>query len=141
MVFFNKSKKQHLERRQKTWFDTQWKHAMAWLYGFICFFDFFLAPVYWPIILHADKQTVVQWAPITLQGGGLFHVAMASVLGITAWWNGARGGYNPNEYQGNYRQPYQEPYRINNRSVPLPDTDNEDADQTRKPYVDPEKRM
>jgi hypothetical protein len=26
-----------------------------------------------------------QWVPITLQGGGLFHVAMGAVLGVTAY--------------------------------------------------------
>jgi hypothetical protein len=28
------------------------------------------------------------WKPLTLEGSGLFHVAMGAVLGVTAWTRG-----------------------------------------------------
>jgi len=31
------------------------------------------------------KQPLSQWMPLTLQGAGLFHIAMGAVLGITAF--------------------------------------------------------
>ena len=33
----------------------------------------------------AANDAFRQWVPITLQGGGLFHVAMGGVLGVTAY--------------------------------------------------------
>lgn len=28
------------------------------------------------------------WSPLTLQGAGLFHLAMGAILGVTAWSRG-----------------------------------------------------
>jgi len=36
----------------------------------------------------ASNDAFRQWVPITLQGGGLFHVAMGAVLGVAAWSRG-----------------------------------------------------
>jgi len=38
-------------------------------------------------LLHAVLHTanMVQWQPLTLQGAGLFHIAMGAVLGIAAF--------------------------------------------------------
>ena len=33
----------------------------------------------------ASNDAFRQWVPITLQGGGLFHVAMGAVLGVSAY--------------------------------------------------------
>jgi hypothetical protein len=30
-------------------------------------------------------QVAMQWQPLTLQGAGLYHVAMGAVIGVTAW--------------------------------------------------------
>lgn len=59
---------------------------MGWMYMFICMFDFVIAPILWSIIQtigHGSVQT--QWQPLTLQGAGLFHMAMGAVLGIAAF--------------------------------------------------------
>ncbi len=46
----------------------------------------------------AANDAFRQWVPITLQGGGLFHVAMGAVLGVSAYGrtqeklNGAAAG-------------------------------------------------
>jgi hypothetical protein len=42
----------------------------------------------WAIIQVAAKQTVTQWNPLTLQGAGLYHVAMGAILGVAAWSRG-----------------------------------------------------
>lgn len=59
---------------------------MGWLYMFVCLFDFVLAPIMWSVLQslsHGSVQT--QWQPLTLQGAGLFHMAMGAVLGIAAF--------------------------------------------------------
>jgi formate hydrogenlyase subunit 3/multisubunit Na+/H+ antiporter MnhD subunit len=57
---------------------------MAWLYFTICLFDFIVGPVLWAII-QQDAKTITQWVPLTSRGGGLFHMAMMAIVGITAW--------------------------------------------------------
>ena len=53
---------------------------------FVCFFDFVAAPILWSLLQALDKGTVnVQWQPLTLQGAGLFHIAMGAVLGLAAY--------------------------------------------------------
>ena len=46
----------------------------------------FTAVQFWEV--SAANDAFRQWAPITLQGGGLFHVAMGAVLGVSAWSRG-----------------------------------------------------
>lgn len=57
---------------------------MAWLYFSICLFDFILGPVFWALI-QQDAKTITQWVPLTSRGGGLFHMAMMAIIGISAW--------------------------------------------------------
>ena len=51
----------------------------------VCVFDFVLAPVLWSMLQAVFHGGInVQWQPLTLQGAGLFHIAMGAVLGIAA---------------------------------------------------------
>lgn len=65
---------------------------MAIMYMCVCIFDFVLFPVMFTIVqfweTEAANDAFRQWQPITLLGGGLFHVAMGAVLGVTAWSRG-----------------------------------------------------
>ena len=71
---------------QDTWIDKKWRPVMAWLYMVTCAFDFIIAPILWSIIQAAQAGNVtLQWAPLTLQGAGLFHLAMGAVVGVNAW--------------------------------------------------------
>jgi hypothetical protein len=61
------------------------KQKEGWMYMSVCMFDFMIAPILWSLIqaaFHGSIQT--QWQPLTLQGAGLFHIAMGAVLGIAA---------------------------------------------------------
>jgi hypothetical protein len=51
----------------------------------ICFFDMVIFPILWALIQSLSHQQLVQWNPLTLQGAGLFHIAMGAVLGIAAF--------------------------------------------------------
>lgn len=67
-------------------FHKKWRPAMAWSYMVICVFDFIVAPILWSILQASYKGNVTEaWTPLTLQGAGLFHLAMGAILGVTAW--------------------------------------------------------
>jgi hypothetical protein len=73
----------------ETWMNNKWRPAMAWMYMFICILDFAVFPVLWSALqANFGGSVVTAWNPLTLQGAGLFHMAMGAVLGITAWSRG-----------------------------------------------------
>lgn len=87
------------EKKKEDWMNSKWRPAMGWLYMFVCFFDFVLAPILWSLVQALYKGGVnVQWQPLTLQGAGLFHISMGAVLGLAAYGrtqeklNGANNG-------------------------------------------------
>ncbi len=74
------------EKKKEDWMNSKWRPMMGWMYMFVCFFDFVIAPVMWSILQALDKGSVnTQWQPLTLQGAGLFHIAMGAVIGISAY--------------------------------------------------------
>lgn len=59
---------------------------MGWSYMLTCICDFILFPIGWSLLQAVKSGTItLQWQPITLQGAGLYHVAMGAVLGIAAF--------------------------------------------------------
>ena len=72
--------------KDEDWMQKKWRPAMGWMYMVVCTCDFVIFPVLWSI-LHAVLHTanMAQWNPLTLQGAGLFHLAMGAVLGIAAF--------------------------------------------------------
>jgi hypothetical protein len=77
------------EKKKEDWMNTKWRPAMGWMYMAVCVADFILFPVLWAIIqfweTSAANDAFRQWQPLTLQGAGLFHMAMGAVLGLAAW--------------------------------------------------------
>jgi hypothetical protein len=68
------------------WINNKWRPAMGWLYMLTCFFDFVVFPILWSILQTVQGgQVTSQWQPLTLQGAGLYHIAMGAVLGIAAY--------------------------------------------------------
>lgn len=91
-----------------------WRPFVAYVYLLICLFDFILMPTYVEqtkkdvdlvafyanIQIYKDQPDALQaiinktdprpkrWEPITLQGGGMFHIAMGGILGAAAWTRG-----------------------------------------------------
>jgi hypothetical protein len=65
--------------------NSKWRPMMGWLYMGVCAFDFVLFPILWSALQAVMKVgQITQWQPLTLQGAGLFHIAMGAVLGIAA---------------------------------------------------------
>jgi hypothetical protein len=74
------------EQKKEDWMNSKWRPMMGWMYMVVCTCDFVIFPVLWAL-LHAVLHTanMAQWNPLTLQGAGLFHIAMGAVLGIAAF--------------------------------------------------------
>jgi len=71
------------------WMTSHWRPMMAFVYMLIIIFDFIVGPVFWSVIqLYAGGSISVQWIPLTLGTGGVFHAAMGAVLGISAFTRG-----------------------------------------------------
>jgi len=100
--------RKHLEHRFKKF----WRPIAAYVYLTICIFDFIVAPVwiedsnqmvntaaFAEIRKFNDKDVQMRaldnvdlgnrsWEPLTLKGGGLFHLAFAAILGAAAYTRG-----------------------------------------------------
>jgi hypothetical protein len=74
------------EKKKEDWMNAKWRPMMGWMYMAVCACDFMLFPILWSLhqaINHGQVNS--QWQPLTLQGAGLFHIAMGAVLGIAAY--------------------------------------------------------
>jgi len=66
--------------------NSKWRPMMAVIYMVTCMTDFVIFPVLWSVLQALFHGTVTsQWAPLTLQGAGLYHIAMGAVLGLAAY--------------------------------------------------------
>lgn len=72
-------------KEKEDWMQKKWRPAMGWMYMIICTLDMGVFPILWSILQTVQHQTITQWQPLTLQGAGLFHLAMGAVLGIAAF--------------------------------------------------------
>lgn len=70
---------------QESWVTGMWRPMMGWMYLAVCIMDFIVFPIMWSGLAAVLHDHVTQWAPITLQGAGLFHISMGAILGVTAY--------------------------------------------------------
>jgi len=73
------------EKDNAEWMQKLWRPAMGWMYMLICMADMIVFPVLWALWQGINHVPITQWNPLTLQGAGLFHIAMGAVLGISAF--------------------------------------------------------
>jgi hypothetical protein len=74
------------EQKKEDWMNSKWRPMMGLMYMVVCSFDFVIAPIMWSLLQSFSHGSVnTQWQPLTLQGAGLFHIAMGAVLGIAAY--------------------------------------------------------
>ena len=65
-----------------------WRPMMGWTYMATCVFDFIIGPILYNVLqFYNPGQHLDMWHAITLQGGGLYHIAMGAILGISAYGN------------------------------------------------------
>ena len=105
-------------KKNEDWINTKWRPTMGWMYMAVCICDFVLFPILWSLVqVIGDGKVETQWSPITLQGAGLFHMAMGAILGIAVYGrtqeklNGANNGgiqspvpSTPTTFSGNFSQ-------------------------------------
>jgi len=74
-----------MAKKNDNWMQTLWRPMMGWMYMLICLLDMAVFPVLWALWQGVNHVPITQWNPLTLQGAGLFHIAMGAVLGISAF--------------------------------------------------------
>ena len=72
------------EKKKEDWMNSKWRPMMGWMYMLICTMDMVVFPILWSLLQSVTHTSITQWNPLTLQGAGLFHIAMGAVLGISA---------------------------------------------------------
>lgn len=82
-----------MAKENESWVKTYWRPAMGWLYMAICAFDFIFFPMIdmlLPAILEhwGIHQSYQPWTSLTLQNGGMIHIAFGAILGVAAWSRG-----------------------------------------------------
>jgi len=87
------------EKKKEDWMNSKWRPMMGWMYMLVCTMDFVMFPILWSLLQSVSHGSVnSQWQPLTLQGAGLFHIAMGAVIGVSAYGrtqeklNGANNG-------------------------------------------------
>jgi hypothetical protein len=87
------------EQKKEDWMNSKWRPMMGWMYMVVCIADFVVFPILWSLVqVIGGGRVETQWSPITLNGAGLFHMAMGAILGIAAYGrtqeklNGANNG-------------------------------------------------
>jgi hypothetical protein len=73
------------EQKKEDWMNSKWRPMMGWMYMLVCTMDMVIFPVLWSLLQTSTGTQITQWQPLTLQGAGLFHIAMGAVLGIAAF--------------------------------------------------------
>lgn len=77
------------EKKSEDWMTTKWRPLMAVTYMATIWFDFIVGPILYNLLQFWNPgQAVTAYAPVTLQGGGLYHISMGAILGIAAFTRG-----------------------------------------------------
>lgn len=117
---------------KNSWMRLYWRPAMAWSYFAICLFDFIIIPIFFGWVQTKTGVMVNNWTPLTLQGNGLYHMAMCAILGAYSWGRSQEKIWEHRPYYdpyGHYGNSYtQRPNFINPNHDPIKDdlTFNED---------------
>lgn len=73
---------------RENWIKDQWRPMMGWTYMAICIFDFIVGPILRMWFAAHTQAILIPWESLTASDGGLFHMAMGAILGVTAWTRG-----------------------------------------------------
>ena len=87
------------DKKKEDWMNSKWRPMMGWTYMATCLFDFIVGPILYNLLQYWNPgQAVGMWTPLTLQGGGLYHISMGAIIGVSAYGrtqeklNGANNG-------------------------------------------------
>lgn len=78
-----------IKQDKEDWMTKKWRPMMAITYMAINIFDFIVMPVFFNLLqFWTEGQAISSYQSLTLQGGGLIHIAFGAILGISAWTRG-----------------------------------------------------
>ena len=78
-----------MAKEKEDFMTSKWRPMMAMSYMATILFDFILGPILYNVLQYWNPgQAVGMWVPLTLQGGGMYHIAMGAILGISAFTRG-----------------------------------------------------
>jgi len=131
-----------MSKSQEDWMTKKWRPAMGWVYMITCTTDFIIFPVLWSVLQAVLKQPVTAWQPITLQGAGLYHLAMGAIIGVAAFGRTQEkiAGASNNPTDSNFVVPPQNNF---SSATNIPqntnfDSNNNFSDTTKEPSFSPE---
>lgn len=116
-------------KKDDDWMQKKWRPAMGWMYMIICMLDMAVFPVIWSLTQVITKQPITQWQPLTLQGAGLFHLAMGAVLGIAAW------GRTQEKVAGSAVNSTTPSYQTTPQGIPMPSYQNKPVPPPSQPLL------
>jgi hypothetical protein len=74
------------DKESEDWINKKWRHKQWVGCMAVCIFDFILFPILWSVLQTVSQVLpTIDHQPISLQGAGLFHIAMGAVLGIAVY--------------------------------------------------------
>jgi hypothetical protein len=78
-----------LKQDKEDWMTKKWRPMMAITYMMINIFDFIVGPILFNLLQYWNPgQNITAYTSLTLQGGGLIHIAFGAILGISAYTRG-----------------------------------------------------
>lgn len=76
-------------KKDQSWFFSGWRPALGWSYVLVCTFDFVIFPMIYALfqalVLGGNIDQIKPWSPLTIQGGGLYHISMLAIVGATSF--------------------------------------------------------
>ena len=70
----------------ESWVQVYYRPILAWSYMAVCVFDFMVGPIIFNTLQYLEEGTTISmWQSITLQGGGLYHLSMGAIIGVSAF--------------------------------------------------------
>jgi hypothetical protein len=76
-------------KQEEPWMKSMWRPAMGWLYMAMCACDFIVFPIISMFMPQFVKgMAYIPWKSLTLDNGGLIHMAFGAILGVAAWTRG-----------------------------------------------------
>lgn len=74
------------DAESSNWINRRWRPLIAYSYLLTCLTDFVIFPVLWSLLqAYYQGQVPNQYQPLTLMGGGLYHLAMGAIIGVAAY--------------------------------------------------------
>lgn len=73
-------------KADESWNQKHWRSCFAWVYMIICLYDFVLGPILFQVLeFYNPGQDITAYQAVTLQGGGVAHIALGSICGISSF--------------------------------------------------------